>query len=144
MNVRIALTVAEENIEVVRRIYEAWANGEVPGPAELLDPEIEYVNPAGAIEPGTRRGISEFTSAARKLFEAWEHWRADPERLEPVGDHVVAVVRYEARGRGSGVEVRGIESALWTLRNGKVVRYEWFHGADDAFDAPALREHRSP
>ena len=125
-------------------MYESWRAGDVPGPADLLDPDIEYVNPAGAIEPGTRRGISEFMTATRKLFEAWEHWRAEPERLEAVGDHVVAVVRYQARGRGSGVDVEGTESALWTLRDGNVVRYEWFHGPDDAFDAPAVREYRAP
>jgi ketosteroid isomerase-like protein len=135
--------VTAQNIAVVRRLYEAWSRHEFPGPIELLDPEIEYVNPAGAIEPGTRRGISEFTRAAQKLFDAWEFWRGDPTQLEAVGDHVVAVVRYRARGRGSGVEVEGSESALFTLRDGKVIRYEWFHGAADAFEAPALREHRA-
>ena len=37
---------------------------------------------------------------------------------------VVAASKYE-----------GTESSLWTLRDGKVVRYEWFHGPDDAFKA---------
>ena len=127
--------MTEGNIEVVRRLYEAWSQGEIPGPVRFLDPEIEYVNPAGAIEPGTRRGISEFTRAVEKLFDAWEQWHSDIERLEAAGDHVVAVVRYRARGRGSGVEIQGSESALFTLRDGKVTRYEWFHGAADAFEA---------
>ena len=30
---------------------------------ELMDPEIEYVNPAGAVEPGTRRGRAAFSRA---------------------------------------------------------------------------------
>jgi ketosteroid isomerase-like protein len=132
------------NIEVVRRLYEVWSRGEIAGTIELLDPEIEYVNPAGAIEPGTRRGISEFTRAVERTFDAWEFWRGDPTQLEAIGDHVVVVVRYRARGSGSGVEVEGSESALFTLRGGKIIRYEWFHGAADAFEAPVLREHRAP
>ena len=44
-------------------------------------------------------------------------------------------VHYRARGRGSGAEVEGHESALFTFRDGKVVRYEWFHGETDAFEA---------
>jgi hypothetical protein len=44
-------------------------------------------------------------------------------------------VRYRSRGNGTGVEIAGRESALWTLRNGKVIRYEWFHGAGDASNA---------
>jgi ketosteroid isomerase-like protein len=129
------------NEDVVRRFYEAWGREDVPGPVELLDPGVEYVNPTGAIESGTRSGVDAFVAAIEKVFEAWEYWRADIERLEPVGEHVVAVVRYTARGRGSGLEVEGRESALWTLRDGKVTRYEWFHGADDARAAAAAEPH---
>jgi len=43
------------------------------------------------------------------------------------------------QGRESGVEVDGRESALSTLRDGKAVRYAWFHGSDDAFEAAGLR-----
>jgi ketosteroid isomerase-like protein len=100
-----------------------------------MDPAIEYVNPAGAIEPGTRRGITEFTQAVHQTLEAWEYWRAEPEELREQGDQVVAVLRYRTRGRGSGVEIEGRESALWTLRDGKVIRYAWFHGAEDAAEA---------
>lgn len=122
------------NEDVVRRIYDAWARDDRPGPAELLDPGVEYVNPPGAIEPGTRRGLAAFAAAVEKVFEAWEYWRADIERIDSEGDRVAVAVRYTARGRGSGMEIEGRESALWTLRDGRVVRYEWFHGADDAFD----------
>ena len=52
-----------ENVDVIRAFYDAWAREEFPGPIEFLDPEIEYVNPEGAVEPGTRRGIDEFTRA---------------------------------------------------------------------------------
>jgi ketosteroid isomerase-like protein len=132
--------MSEENVEIVRRVYEAWAHNDFPGPVELLDPEIEYVNPAGAVEPGTRHGLAAFARAVEKVFEGWATWQMDPEVFRPAGDHVAVVVRYRARGRESGVEVEGRESALWTLRDGKVVRYAWFHGAADALDAVGLPE----
>jgi uncharacterized protein len=124
--------VAASNAEIVRRFYEAWSDDDIPGPIELLHPDVEYVNPAGAIEPGTRHGLDAFTQASRKVLDAWDYWRCEIEELTEVGDKVVAVVRYWTRGRGSGVEIEGRESALWTFRDGKVVRYEWFHGVDDA------------
>ena len=132
--------MSEENVEVVRRVYEAWAHGKFPGPVDDLDPEIEYVNPAGAVEPGTRHGLDAFLRAVEKVFESWETWQMEPEVLRPVGDQVAVIVRYRARGRGSGVEVEGRESALWTLRDGRVVRYAWFHGAGDALEAVGLEE----
>ena len=85
--------MSQENIEIVRRIYAAWTGNDVPGPVELLDRNIEYVNPEGAIEPGTRRGLEAFTEATQRVVEAWEFWRVEPESLTAVGEQVVAVFR---------------------------------------------------
>ena len=62
----------------------------------------------------------------------------EPERFEFVENQVAVVLRYTARGRSSGVEVEGRESALWTLRNGRVIRYAWFHDPQDALQAVGL------
>ena len=125
----------EASIRVVERLYEAWRRGEVQGPTGLLDPEIEYVNPDGAIEPGTRHGLESFTAAIDRLFEGWSTWEMEPEEFKAAGDRVAVVVRYRATARTSGVEVEGRESALLTVRDGRIVRYEWFHGPDDALAA---------
>jgi ketosteroid isomerase-like protein len=132
--------MSQENVEVVRGFYAAWSRDEFPGPTELMDPEIAYVNPTRAVEPGTRRGLAAFSRAVEKVFEGWETWHMEPEQFRAVGDQVAVVVQYRARGRGSGVEVEGRESALWTLRDGKVVRYAWFHGPAEALEAAGLEE----
>jgi ketosteroid isomerase-like protein len=129
--------MSEENVEVVRRFYRAWAGGDFPGPAELMDPEIEYVNPPEAVEPGVRRGRSEFSAAVLRTLEGWETWDMEPEEFSDLGDRVAVVLRYRARGRGSGVEIEGRESALWSLREGRVWRYAWFHGDAGALEAAA-------
>src|SRR5947207_7001992 len=133
--------MSQENVEVVRSFYDAWARDEFPGPIELMDPEIEYVNPAGAVESGTRRGRAAFARAVEKVFEGWETWQMEPEQFKAVGDRVAVVVSYRARGRGSGVEVEGRESALWTLLNGRVSRCAWFHEPADALEAAGLSEY---
>ena len=132
--------MSQENVEIVRRFYEAWARNEFPGPTELMDPEIEYVNPAGAVEPGTRRGRAAFSRAVEKVFDGWETWQMEPEAFEAVGDRVAVVLRYRARGRRSGVEIDGRESALWTVREGTVVRYAWFQEPSEALEAAGLSE----
>ena len=76
---------------------------------------------------------------AEKLLDSWEFWRAEPLETKAVGDQVAVLVRFRARGRGSGAEVEGHESALFTFRDGKVVRYEWFHGETGAFEALGAR-----
>ncbi len=128
----------EANLDIVRSVYAAWNREELPGPRELLDPEIEYVNPPEAVEPGTRHGLEAFARALAKTLEGWETWQMEVEDMTSHGDDVAAVVTYRARGRTSGVEVVGRESALWTVRDGRVIRYAWFHGEDDA--TRAMRE----
>ena len=130
----------QDNVEIVRRFYDAWSRSELPGPVDHMDADIMYVNPPGAIEPGTRHGLPAFTRAVEKVLDAWEFWRAEPEELRTVGEQIAVVVHYRARGRGSGAHVEGRESALWTFRDGKVVRYEWFHEPTDAFRAIRVGE----
>jgi ketosteroid isomerase-like protein len=97
--------MSEQDVGVVRSFYDAWAREEFPGPIHLMDPAIEYVNPPAAVEPGTRHGIAAFSRAVERIFEGWETWEMRPEGFRAVGDQVAVVVRYRARGRGSGVEV---------------------------------------
>ncbi len=132
--------MSEENVEVVRRFYEAWGRGDFPGPVELMAADIEYVNPPTAVEPGTRQGLRAFAGAAAKVFEGWATWEMEPEQFRGVGTRVAVVVSYRARGRESGLEVEGRESAVWTVENGQVTRYEWFHRPSDAFEAVGLSE----
>jgi ketosteroid isomerase-like protein len=130
--------MSQQNIEVVRQLYDAWNRRDLPGPPGLLDESIDYVNPPGAVEPGVRHGLAAFTRAVEKTLDGWEFWRMEPEEFKTHGDLVAVAVRYRARGRGSGLEVEGRESALWTIREGKVVRYAWFHEPPDAFQAAGL------
>lgn len=109
------------------------ARGEFP--AELFHAEVEYVNPEGAVEPGTRHGLDAFHQAIEKLAEGWASWEMEADAYEAAGDRVAVTVRYRARGRSSGLEIEGRESALWTLSAGKVVRYEWFQEEADALEA---------
>lgn len=130
--------MSQRNIEAVEHLFEGWAQGDRPGRSDLLDPNIEYVNPDGAIEPGVRKGIEAFMAVMDSVFEAWTFWRMYPERFVDIADKVAVVIRYEAQARSSGITVDGRESALLTLRDGKIVRYEWFHGPDDALKAAGL------
>jgi ketosteroid isomerase-like protein len=130
--------MARENVEIVRDFYEAFACQEFP--VELVDREIEYINPVGAVEEGTRRGLAEFRRAVEKVLEGWATWAMEPEEFTAIGNQVAVVVAYRARGQASGLELEGRESALLTLRNGKIVRYAWFHGPSDALEAASSPE----
>lgn len=132
--------MSEQNLEAVRRFYEAWSRDDLPALTELMDPEIEYVNPSGAVEPGTRRGLAEFNRAVEKVFAGWDTWTIEPTKVRAAGDQVAAVVRYRYRIHGSVADLETHMSHLWTLRDGRVVEFAWFHDTKDALEAAGLSE----
>ena len=116
--------MTDDNVEVVRRILEAWQQRRSPAEDGLLDEEVEWVNAPEAVEPGTRRGIRAFEAAAANVIESFENVRLEVDRLIPYGDRVLMVGTLVVRGRESSAELRQPIGQVWTLREGRAVRVE--------------------
>jgi glutathione S-transferase len=93
--------MSEENVEIVRRIYEEGLIYRDPEGlvAELGTPDIEYVNPPYAVEPGTRRGPAEVAKALRRAHELFASPRYVIHDLFDRGDAVVALLRFYETGK---------------------------------------------
>jgi ketosteroid isomerase-like protein len=134
--------MSQENVGIVRRGYEAFAEDGVFH-LGFLDPEIEWRGPrqfADLAEPhygheGVRRYFE-------KVLEAFEDYRMVPEEFIDAGpDQVLVFSREGARGRGSGAEVETHPTAhLWTIRGGKAVRMQSYWERSEALKAAGLTE----
>ena len=133
--------MSRENVELVRRIYaENLLDRHPERLLALAAPEIEYVNPPEAVDPGVRRGATEFGQALRNLAESFDSSRNELRELFDAGEVVVASVSFCTRSRGSATEVVQEEAHTWTLRDDKVVRFEWGRDLAAALEAVGLRE----
>jgi uncharacterized protein len=132
--------MSQDNVEIVRRIYANWAPGSSPTESNLLHPDIEWVNPSDAVEPGTQVGIEAFSSITERLDETIGALRMDVERFIDAGDRVVVIATMRGHGSASGVEVERRHGSVWTIRDGKAVRFQWFHEPGEALEAVGLRE----
>jgi ketosteroid isomerase-like protein len=132
--------MSQDNVAIVRRIYASWAPGSSPADSNLLHPDIEWVNPRDALEPGTRKGVDAFISITEELDDRFRDFRMEVERFIDVGDRVVVIATMRGQGTGSGVEVENRHGSVWTIRDGKAVRFEWFHEPAHALEAVGLRE----
>ena len=133
--------MSQENVETVRRLYEVW-NG--PDPPEALlafyAEDFEYVNPANAVEPGVRHGHEGALAAQANLDAAFEQYEHDPGELVDLGDRVLAWTTFRASARNAGLRYEQAEAQIWTLRDGLITRFEWFHDRDEARKAAGLAE----
>jgi ketosteroid isomerase-like protein len=119
--------MSQENVQIVRRIYEEGLMDRDPQQLleQLATPDVEYVNPPEAVEPGTRRGPAEFAQALRDASEFVDSSWNELHELFDCGDAVVAAVSFRTRSRGSQSEVVQEEAHTWTLRDGRIARFEW-------------------
>jgi ketosteroid isomerase-like protein len=116
------------NAEIVRSLYERWANGENPG--ELYDPDIEWSMP----HPGGQvRGRDDVVAFLRSFMGAWEEHVMELEEVRELDDgRVLTLFTERARGRWSGVETLVRPGGIWTLRDGKIVCFHAFGDRDEA------------
>jgi ketosteroid isomerase-like protein len=126
--------MSQENVNLVRRIYAAWEQQE--SAKAFIDDAVEYVNPPYAVERGTRYGRKSF-AAVRDTYDQFD---VRIEEFVDAGEDVVVLAWFEARGRGSGVEVEGEHGYVWTVRDGKAVRFKWFQHHAEALEAAGVSE----
>ena len=123
--------MSQANVELVRRIYSLWSTNE--SARHLIDPDLEYVNPPYAVESGTRRS----RGALGKIREVYPDFRVEPERFVDAGENVVVIGI--ARGRSaSGLEAQWRQGYVWTVRDGKAIRFAWFNDPKEALEAVGL------
>jgi ketosteroid isomerase-like protein len=136
--------MSEENVEVVRRVYEASARRDSATVLALYDSEVEIDVTRGAVgEVAGRtvhRGHEGLRTFFRSWYEAWESVEADLGELIDAGENVVSIETTRARGKGSGAEVEMTQHGVWTIRDGKIVRVVWFTTREEALQAAGLSE----
>jgi ketosteroid isomerase-like protein len=132
--------MSEENVEIVRRIYEYYtATGDFL--EETLHPDFVWDMstfrwPERQAYPGIE-GAREFMATWR---EAWEDWGFEAEELLDAGDRVVGIIRQHGRSKATGLPVDMHFAMVWTFRDGKAVRMLMYASPDEALEAAGLRE----
>jgi ketosteroid isomerase-like protein len=134
--------MSEENVEIVRRLYEAVARRDDVFPFEVYADDIVWdVSDVGFSQFMTRpvfhghEGVRQFW---REMVASFKVWDFEVEKIEDAGDHVLAVVRDQAVGRASGAPVEASHVAVWTMSGGRVIRMQACESRRAALQAAGL------
>jgi ketosteroid isomerase-like protein len=127
-----------DNVELVRRGYEAFNRGDLDAVLELFDPAVELGVLEDSLISGEFHGHEGFRELLAENSEMFAAYRNEPEEIVEVSERsIVVVVRSLARGRISGAAVEGRLAHLWTIRDGRVIRFQAFSTREAALDAAA-------
>ena len=143
--------MSEENVEVVRQVFELFRNrdstaeggfgeADVARALELFHPdfELDATRMPMADLRGRYRGPIEVTDFWRRWLEPWESHTFEAE-LTDAGDRVLVELKQSMRGRGSGIEVPFPHAwQVFTLREGRVTRQALFLDESEAREAARL------
>ena len=104
---------SENNIELVKRGYEAFASGDMETVMSLYDDNIEWVQPGRSAISGTYHGKGELSGLLMRLAEKTAVVK--PLRFLADGDTVVVLSQATIGGETSD------DVEVYTIRDGKTV-----------------------
>ena len=135
--------MSQENVEMVRRLLDAWNRQDLEGILVLTDPEAEYVNAPNAVEPGTRRGHDAVVVVLRKQWEGIPGALQEIDRFHDRGDEIITEGRLSRTMPGSDARISNRLLISWRFRDGKLIRLETLGAGPefpDALEAAGLSE----
>ncbi len=129
-----------QNVEIVKRVIDAYNRGDLDAIDELCSPDFEWSTVMGAVEVETFRGRAGVERYYEALDDAWEEFRVVAEELRELGERVLVLGRFQGRGRGSGVPVDSPVGIIYDLRGGKASRVRSYLDHGEALRAAGLSE----
>ena len=111
------------NGDVVRSALEQWnarAALTEEAYAEFARPDMVIDITSNVFNPGTFEGYEGFLRFTEQVGEAWAEFRLEPEEVFEQADLVVVLVRAEATGHGSGVEIDAPSAVVCEMREGRI------------------------
>jgi ketosteroid isomerase-like protein len=119
--------MSQENVEIVRKLLEAWNEHDAELWLSYAAPEIEWM-PAGpaAVEGAVYRGRDEVASGIAAVWETWDVFDFREGDLRDLGDSVLWLGRVKMRGSASGVELDQEFAIHGVAHDGKLTRVHTF------------------
>ncbi len=135
--------MSQENVEIVRRVSDAYNRRDVGAMLDELHPEIEW-HPWLQLQLGggatVYRGHQGVQRGIRELEEAFSEIQAEQSEIRDLGERVVAIGHHRGRGKESGAITESPLAWIVEFKSGKVIRVREYLDPKEALEAVGLSE----
>ena len=132
--------MSQENVEIVRRVYEAFNERDVDEAVELVSPRFSFQSEFGALAGRRYEGRAGFRNYFRDMADVWATFQIELGEIEALGEAVIVAYRERAIGRGSGIEVEAHGYELWQFEHGQLVSMQNYASKERALEAAGRSE----
>ena len=133
--------MSQENVEIIRRSFEAVNRSDAEALAALCTDDIEFVSMLSAVEEASYCGKEAWKSYFSDMAKTWGDWRAEDAKIFEVDDeHLVSVFRMVGRGKASGAPVEQRVGVTYVFRDGKISQMRSYLDPTEALEAVGLSE----
>jgi ketosteroid isomerase-like protein len=127
--------MAKDNVDVVQHAWDAFARGDIDGVVDAIAPSAETRLPASVPWGGTYVGPDGFRDFLYKLVQAFDSFKATPEKVLGADDnHVIVVAKTKGRVKGGGT-IEGSNVWIYQLRDGLIADAEGWADTAQALEA---------
>jgi ketosteroid isomerase-like protein len=127
--------MSQENLEVVRKVYDAWARSDPSQAFDYLDPEVVWEAIEDAPDAGTYRGHSGVKRYMNDWLQDFEDFAFEFGQPVEVDGRLVLEQWGRNTGKGSGLKTEIHYAAAYTFRRGKVLTVKEFNTYAEALEA---------
>jgi ketosteroid isomerase-like protein len=115
--------MSQKNVEIVRQLFKHSGRGDWRGGRDLMVDDCEFVfGTSWFPDAGVYNAGPEAVDAWIAFTEAFDELATGADQIIEAGEGVVALAWLRGRGRASGAGVDAKTGAIFTLRDGKIVR----------------------
>ena len=132
--------MSQENVEIIRRYYEAINRGDVAAALAEVDPNVEWWVRWDQPDRSVVRGHDAWKATWDDIYATFADFRMDPMEFIDAGEFVVVPVFQVGRFQDSDALIEQREVHVWRLSVGKVVEVREFNEKAQALEAVGLSE----
>ena len=132
--------MSQENMTVIRGMYESFSKGDVTSVLGQMHQHIEWREAENFIyaDRNPYRGPQAVLEGVfMRLASEWADFKVMPEEWLDAGNHIVVLGTYSGRHRESSREVRAQFAHIWGVTHGRVVRFQQYTDTKQFADAIA-------
>ena len=120
--------MSEQNVKIVREVYEAFGARDIPAIIAALAPGAEwwdadnfiyalnsYIGPDVVLDGGLKR-----------IAQTWEAFTISPENILDAGDVVISYGHYSGTHKENSVPMRSQFAHFFTFENGQIAKFQQY------------------